>query len=146
MVVARARAASKLAALFLLAKDPMRVLLSVLQPPRRVLASVLQPSASEEIGKEALVGGDGSGVTGGGLAGLMVRETRFARRRMEPAACCEDAGLDGVDSSFTVLVEFERGRFSMGITSDIGRPGRTGTEREDEGDNSLSETSLVGAR
>ena len=82
MVLARRRAAP--ATLRLLAKDgivpidPILELASVVHPPMVVLASVVQPSVSDD-GKVALVGGDGRGSLGGGLAGEGDREERRDR-------------------------------------------------------------------
>ena len=66
--------------------EPSRELASVVHPPIVVLASVVQPSVSDD-GKVALVGGEGSGSLGGGLAGEAVREERRVRIFKEATDC-----------------------------------------------------------
>lgn len=139
-----ARTRETLCMLFRLASDPIRVLVSVLQPPSRVLASVLQPSASEPCGKVALVGGDGKGVAGGGLAGVDDCPDRIERSREgEADGFPVQLGLEGDDGTLTVWDELDRGRAAGGMIRDAGRMGRTGAERLLACVSSPSEASLV---
>lgn len=147
-IIVCARAREPLVTLFRLARDPMCVLVSVDHPPSRVLASVLQPSASEECGNVALVGGDGNGVSGGGLAGDGDRDARYERSLdVESDDFPErEVGLDGDDGTFvTVWEEFDRGLLSpaFGMMSDAGRAGRAGAERVLACDSSPSDASLA---
>lgn len=131
--------------LFRLAREPIRVLLSVLHPLRLVLASVLQPSTSDACGTVAFAGGDGNGVIGGGLAGDGDREARYPRN-LEGMTGLPVTGLDGVDGTLvTVCDEFDRGRLGppLGIIKEAGRVGRTGADRVLACESSPSDVSLV---
>ena len=144
MVCARTR--ELLIILLRLANEPIRVLLSVLQPPSLVLASVLHPSASEVGGRVAFTGGDGSGVTGGGLAGEGDRDVRYTRGLGEIVGF-PGTELDGEEDTFVIVcAEFERGRMdpALGMMSEAGRKGRAGADRALACESSPSEVSLVG--
>ena len=130
MVLARIRAAP--ATLRLLASDgivpmePILELASVVHPPIVVLASVVHPSVSED-GKVALVGGDGRGSFGGGLAGEGERDERrertfsdegFMLAALLPGADGDGGIFGGVPCLFPDP--------DCGKMSDVGRGGRGG--------------------
>lgn len=106
--------------------EPILELASVVQPPIVVLASVVQPSVSED-GNVALVGGDGRGSFGGGLAGDGerddLRERTFSDEGFTLAALL--LATDGEGGIFGgVLRPFPE--LDCGKMSDVGRGGRDG--------------------